>query len=59
MFNIDVQLAWFCHQVVYSLSIKEVIQVFLCIFSDLSENIGLAKFEKENPMILRVKAIRT
>jgi hypothetical protein len=54
-----VQLAWFCHQVVYSLSIKEVIQVFLCIFSDLSENIGLAKFGKEDPMILRVKAIKT
>ena len=24
-----------CHQVVYSLFIKEVIQVFLCIISDL------------------------
>ena len=29
------KLAWFCHQIVYSLSIKGVIQVFLCIFSDL------------------------
>ena len=29
------KLAWFCHQIVYSLSIKEVIQVFLCTFSDL------------------------
>ncbi len=29
------KLAWFYHQIVYSLSIKEVIQVFLCIFSDL------------------------
>ena len=59
MFNIDVQLAWFCHQVVYSLSIKEVFQVFLCIFSDLSENIGLVKFGKEDPVIIRVKAIKT
>jgi len=29
------KLAWFCRQIVYSLSIKEVIQVFLCIFSNL------------------------
>ena len=59
MFNIDVQLAWFCHQVVYSLSIKEVFQVFLCIFSDLSENMGLVKFRQEDPMVTRVKAIKT
>jgi hypothetical protein len=43
----------------YSLSIKEVIQVFLCILSDLIENIGLAKFGKEDPMTIRIKAIKT